>query len=1105
MIPEAGQRLGPYEILGRLGGGGMGLVFRAWDERLHREVAIKLLHDDYKMSAMRQRFLQEARAASALNHPNICTVFDIGEQNGDPYLVMELLEGETLKDRIGRGALSVEEIVRYAGEIADALTVAHAKGIVHRDIKPANIFLVPMPNGKSQAKVLDFGLAKIGLEVHGGWRSRTLDLTLAGATVGTLAYMSPEQARGESLDMRSDLFSLGVVLYEMATRQAPFRGATSAIVFVQLFNHSPEPVRNWNESIPRGLERLILKLLAKDRKARFQTAKEFHAELMRIEKKVGRGSWPQNGAATVPLVRAADPVARRRPQKQRTEQDRTGMSDRSGEMGAATSSSGAARMLVHPRHVPDGADPAVSQQMSAAVTENGNGQKSLQTASEFAADNIQMDLQDAFMTEGVAQHTGRAVVVALQEREPVLLRSRSGMTQFEYESGEEEDAGFSTSLITGARPRSAFEGAEALSEVETGARSGLVVSLVLAAVVVAGVFLLARSGVFRPVVIRANDRLLLTDIEDKTSDKSLGGATMEGLEIELRQSETLNLLGTDAFRAGQREIEAEGGGTGATEQRVAQRVGAKAYLHGEITGPDAPYTIEIDVMKTDSNNRVASLQETVASRAEIPAALGRLAQAVRFGVSEDSKAEARRGVPLESEATTNVTALNDYAMGEAAMEDGHQDDALRDFQMAASLDPKFVQAQMRLAWLYRSEKAEVAAAKAAELAKTAAADASDKVKLLTQFTYDVNANGDYPHAVETIRLFVSRYPQDVDGMNGLALVLRLEGYLPESLLAAQQGYGENSYDAETYLEAEEAMIGMDRFDGALQLEMQAKKQGLLVGSNALTAESLDGKEELVAKQVSTLQAEMAGEKSAGDGQATLAALDSYGRYLDSGGLSTEGLVLWKTAAGRALSVSGLESARASMLAQGALDRAMEESCTVALDLVSEVKTLPKGPLASFNAGAAAALCGDQTYAEKAIAEMRDEFPQNSAVTQYYVPELHAAAEIGVNHPGSALQYLMTVEQYDHISLAPYLRGLAHAALGQTPEAVNDFEQVLSQRGTSLSLAGAMYPMAEIGLARAYAASGDKADSVTYYQRFMALWVKGDKAQPLMAEALVRSR
>src|SRR5258708_6429895 len=179
-----------------------------------------------------------------------------------------------------------DEIVRYAIEISDALGVAHAKGMVHRDIKPANIFLVTMPNGKSQAKVLDFGLAKIGLEHRGGWESRRLDLTTAGATVGTLSYMSPEQARGESLDIRSDLFSLGVVLYEMATRQVPFRGATSALMFVQLFSHDPEPVRSWNEEISRELEKVILRLLAKERKTRFQTTQELRDALIKVGKKL---------------------------------------------------------------------------------------------------------------------------------------------------------------------------------------------------------------------------------------------------------------------------------------------------------------------------------------------------------------------------------------------------------------------------------------------------------------------------------------------------------------------------------------------------------------------------------------------------------------------------------------------------------------------------------------------------------------------------------------------------------------------------------------------------------------------------------------------------
>ena len=310
MFPEAGQFVGPYEILGQIGSGGMGVVFRAWDERLHREVALKLLHDEYGTPNLRERFLIEARAASALNHPNICTIFDLGEQDGEPFLVMELLSGQTLKDKIARGAIDTEEIVRVSTEVADALSWAHAKGIVHRDIKPANIFLQSRPGGQVQAKVLDFGLAKVTQASRSGRASRALDITSAGTTVGTLAYMSPEQARGEWLDARSDLFSLGTVMYEMCTRRVPFRGASSALVFMALLSQAPEPIREWNTGVPRDLERLILKLLNKDREERFASAQELHEALRRLTLK-GEGDWLKKlPKAAVPLVPSLDPVAR---------------------------------------------------------------------------------------------------------------------------------------------------------------------------------------------------------------------------------------------------------------------------------------------------------------------------------------------------------------------------------------------------------------------------------------------------------------------------------------------------------------------------------------------------------------------------------------------------------------------------------------------------------------------------------------------------------------------------------------------------------------------------------------------------------------------------
>jgi eukaryotic-like serine/threonine-protein kinase len=379
------------------------------------------------------------------------------------------------------------------------------------------------------------------------------------------------------------------------------------------------------------------------------------------------------------------------------------------------------------------------------------------------------------------------------------------------------------------------------------------------------------------------------------------------------------------------------------------------------------------------------------------------------------------------------------------------------------------------------------------------------VRLLTQFCYEMNASGDYGRALKTIREFVERYPRDVDGMKGLALALRVQGLVPEALQTAQRGYTEHPFDAETYAEAELAMIEMGRYDDVLQLEVQAEHVGALPDQNMLIADYLAGKEDATAARVSAMQVAFAGTTTANGTPITYAELYQYGLYLDSIGKIGAGSELWKVSAATAGSVPELASTQASMLAQGALDRALVESCTVALEMVDDVKRLPKGPVASFNAGMAAALCGDQPYAEKTIAALRQGYPQNTAVTQYYVPQLRAAAEIGVNEPEKAVDSLIALEQYDQISLTPYLRGMANAALGRMSAAVLDFQIAQAHRGSSLLLSGEIYPMAELGAARAYAASRDKTDSVEAYRRFLMLWKEADRGQLLIVEALTKSK
>ncbi|HEV8074289.1 MAG TPA: protein kinase, partial [Candidatus Acidoferrum sp.] len=314
-LPQMNQdKIAHYRIVRKLGAGGMGLVYEAEDTKLGRRVALKFLKEStgHDPGAM-ERFLREARAASALNHPSICIVHAIEECDGRTFIAMELLEGESLDKVLARGTMPISHCVEVCIEIADALDAAHKKGIVHRDIKPGNIFLT----SRGTTKILDFGLAKL-MEVEGGPSedtladSETVFQTSVGTTVGTVVYMSPEQARGEALDARTDLFSLGSVMYGMVTGRHPFQGSTSAVIFGNILHAAPVSPVHFNSDIPAELERIINKLLEKDREMRYQVAAELRADLKRLlrELEPGRPSSDSSVAASRATISAAQAAAK---------------------------------------------------------------------------------------------------------------------------------------------------------------------------------------------------------------------------------------------------------------------------------------------------------------------------------------------------------------------------------------------------------------------------------------------------------------------------------------------------------------------------------------------------------------------------------------------------------------------------------------------------------------------------------------------------------------------------------------------------------------------------------------------------------------------------
>ncbi len=763
-MQESGpSQFGPYVVLEQIGSGGMGAVYRARDRRLERDVAVKVLHRHLEISGARERFLREARAVSSLNHPNICTIFDIGEQDGDPYLVMELLEGESLKERLADGDLipqtQLEDIAKQA---ALALAAAHGKGIVHRDIKPANLFLVANDDGAVQLKVLDFGLAKIESDrlLYGD----SGGLTRTGSTVGTVEYMSPEQARGEELDARSDLFSLGAVLYELATGEVPFRGATSAVVFAELLGSNPIPPRTANAHVSPAMDAIIRQLLEKRRDRRIQSANELMSELRKLH---------------APAPTAPAPPAPRKP-----------MAPLLPPLPIAPGLSGEHRAAaplppgVSREHRVAPADTPPPSQFG----ERRSAPRPEIEITEPTARAIRQRPTSGTQSSAIARDAVRDQRSSRPSQQSHILRSQATEIRMAAEAVERE--------------REDDENAK-------GGISGVFIGIlvvVILALAAAGFFLWKHGTTTAGASAVFHGALQVTAFENSTGDAVLQEVPATAMQILLRELPSLQLMG---YAPAPNTVEQDAAD-------MARQSGAAAYLTGQVSRDSSRYHVHAEILSTADNSRLAQEDVDAASLVELPMALSRLAVQLRSHMGETPEQATANTIPLEDEASGSLTALAMYARGVSLLRAGQVVAAMEPLNRALAEDPTFPLARMALTEALRESGAETERAAAAVPLRSMGPKGS--LCLHDQAAYELGMAGD---AVSPAQKWSTDCPNQPEALIALTRELTTGGKDAEAEAAAMRAIALDPLGHTANAVATLAMLSQGHFESALKQQQRA--------------------------------------------------------------------------------------------------------------------------------------------------------------------------------------------------------------------------------------------------------------------------------------------